>query len=227
MNLPEKGDYIDIHTHGGVPSEGLFIVENLMAHEHPVIPQMAGTAYTIGLHPWFFGANDFKDSLIFINDLARSDKIIAIGEAGFDKVRGAEMPIQRKVFEEQAIIAEDNNKPLIIHCVKAWDELFAVHKRLKPSVPWLIHGFHGKTEAAGQLLSRGMYLSVWYSFALLSYSADLLRYIPRERLFLETDGAEVDVRDIYKKVSIDLGLSVTELKSQIFSNFNSFLNITK
>jgi len=227
MNLPGEGDYIDIHTHGGIPSDEIFIVENLMAHESPVITEKPGTAFSIGLHPWFFGANYIDESLALIKVLAADEKIIAIGEAGFDKIKGAEMEIQRKVFEEQAIIAEDFNKPLVIHCVKAWNELFAVHKRLKPTVPWLIHGFHGKTEAAGQLISRGMYLSVWYSFALISHSADLLRYIPKERLFLESDGAQVDIRDIYKKVSTDRNISVEELKSQILSNFNSVFNLRK
>ncbi len=51
---------------------------------------------------------------------------------------------------------------------------------------------------------------------------DLLRSLPVDRIFLETDGAEVDIRDIYKKVSGDLGISVEELKEKILSNFKEF-----
>lgn len=221
MDLPRESDYIDIHTHEGIPSDEIFIVENLMAHEFPLFTNAKRTSYTIGLHPWFFGANDYTKALDYVRNFAFHDEIIAIGEAGFDKIKGTETAVQRKVFEEQAEIAESCCKPLVIHCVKAWDELFASHKRLKPTVPWLVHGFHGKPEAAQQLLTRGMFLSVWYSFALIKYSTDLLRFIPKERLFLESDGAEVDIRDIYYKVSADRGISIEEMKSQIFFNFNS------
>ena len=89
---------------------------------------------------------------------------IAIGEAGFDKLRGPSPELQRKVFEEQVAISEELKKPVVIHCVRAWDELLAVHKKLKPKMPWLIHGFRGNTELAAQLLSKGMYLSFWFDF---------------------------------------------------------------
>jgi len=219
MNRPLPGDYIDIHTHGGTPSEGLFIVENLMAHETDSIPSVPGIAFTIGLHPWFFGANNYAEPILRIREFAAKKKIFAIGEAGFDKIRGAPPELQKLIFEEQAIIAEEHKLPLIIHCVKGWDELLAAHKKIKPTVPWLIHGFHGKIETARQLLDRGMYLSVWYSFALIPESAELIRFIPNDRLFLETDGADVDIRDIYNKVSSDLEIGTDELKSIILTNY--------
>jgi TatD DNase family protein len=225
MNKPQKGDYIDIHTHGGSPSEGFFIVENLMAHESDYFKSEQGIAFTIGLHPWFFGTDNYEKYLLKIRDLADQNRIIAVGEAGFDRIRGASPDLQKLVFEKQAIIAEEYKMPLIIHCVKGWDELLASDKKLKPSVPWLIHGFHGKIETARQLLDRGMYLSIWYSFALIPESAELIRFIPKERLFLETDGADVDIRDIYNKVSEDLRMNIEDLKSLIFENYYMFFNI--
>jgi Tat protein secretion system quality control protein TatD with DNase activity len=51
-------------------------------------------------------------------------------------------------------------------------------------------------------------------------SADLLRFLPKERIFLETDGADVSIKDIYRKVTVDLKISEDELKSIIFSNYN-------
>ena len=74
--------------------------------------------------------------------------LIAFGEAGFDKLRGPSVELQRSVFAEQVKIAGENRKPLVIHCVKAWDELLAAHKNLKPVTPWLVHGFRGKKELA-------------------------------------------------------------------------------
>ena len=47
MNLPESGDYIDMHTHGGKPSAGVFIIESLMAHEEKLPGNFSGVAYTL------------------------------------------------------------------------------------------------------------------------------------------------------------------------------------
>jgi Tat protein secretion system quality control protein TatD with DNase activity len=53
-------------------------------------------------------------------------------------------------------------------------------------------------------------------------SSDLIKSLPSGKIFLETDGADVDIRDIYKKVAKDLNLSVDELKSIIITNFKEF-----
>jgi TatD DNase family protein len=132
------------------------------------------------------------------------------------------MELQRKSFEEQIAISEAIKKPIIIHCVRAWEELLTVHKRVHPKMPWLVHGFRGKEELAGQLISKGMYLSFWFDFVIRPESLQLLRNLPKDRIFLETDGADVDIRTIYKKVANDLDLSVDELKSIILTNFNKF-----
>ena len=93
-------------------------------------------------------------------------------------------------------------------------------------MPWLVHGFRGKKELALQLIKRGMYLSFWFDFVMRPESAELLRFLPKERIFLETDGADVDIREIYKKVSDDLAVSVDELKNIILGNFKYFYVIT-
>jgi len=115
-------------------------------------------------------------------------------------------------------------KPVVIHCVRAWEELVSAHKKLKPHMPWLVHGFRGKSELGMQLISKGMYLSFWFDFILKPESAHLLKSLPREKIFLETDGADVDIRDIYKKVSSDLEVTIEELKKNILSNYKTIFN---
>ena len=222
MNLPQPGDYIDMHTHGGKPASGIFIVECLMAHEEKLPGNVSGVTYTFGIHPWFLNENNHKQLISSVENSANLPNMIAIGEAGFDKLRGPSTELQRKAFEEQVNIAEVHRKPVIIHCVKAWDELLAVQKKTKPKTPWMIHGFRGNIELAKQLLSKGMYLSFWFDFVLRSESSDLIKSLPSGKIFLETDGADVDIRDIYKKVAKDLNLSVDELKSIIITNFKEF-----
>jgi len=222
MSLPETGDYINIHTHGALKTPDIFSVENIMAHEGRAPADVSGIAYTYGIHPWFLN-NENHDQLIkSVKEISGDPRIFAIGEAGLDKLKGASPDLQISTFEEQIAISEERNKPLIIHCVRAWDELLASHKKLHPEMPWLVHGFRGSVELARQLLSKGVYLSFWFDFVLRAESADLFKSLPEDRIFLETDGADVDIRDIYKKVSKDMDIDVNELKSIILSNFKEF-----
>ena len=225
MYLPQNSDYIDIHIHGGVPANGIFILESLMAHENKLPSEGSGIAYTFGIHPWFLNEQNHNQLLAAVEKSGHLPGIIAIGEAGFDRLRGPSPELQRNVFEAQIAISEELKKPVVIHCVRAWDELLSVYKKLKPQMPWLIHGFRGNVELAAQLLSKGMFLSIWFEFALRPESAGLFRALPEDRIFLETDGADVDIRDIYKKVSNDKGITVKELKKKILSNYKEFFSI--
>ena len=222
MNFPQPVDYIDIHTHGSKSGSGVFFIENLMAHEERTPDDVPEQACTFGIHPWFLNNNNYDQLLNSVRTVTGFSNIVALGEAGFDKLRGPDMELQRIAFEKQVIISERIKKPVFIHCVRAWDELFAVHKRLNPKMTWLVHGFRGNVELATQLLSKGMYLSFWFDFVIRPESSQLLRSLPKERIFLETDGANIDIRTIYEKAASDLNLSVEELKSVILTNFKEF-----
>ena len=224
MTNPQPGDYIDIHTHGAKPSAGIFIIENLMAHEERTPEDIPEQACTFGIHPWSLNDNNYNQLLNNVNAVTGYPNLFAIGEAGFDKLRGPSAELQRRAFEEQIAISEEIKKPVVIHCVRAWNELLSEHKRLKPKMPWLIHGFRGNKELAAQLLAKGMYLSFWFDFIMRPESAELLKSLPTDRIFLETDGAVVDIRDIYEKVAKDLDMSVDELKSIIQRNFKEFFH---
>jgi TatD DNase family protein len=221
MNCPSPDDFIDVHTHGSKPSEGIFSVENLMAHENRTPVNRYGIAFTAGIHPWYLTEENSEGQLEYIGKLARDPNIVAIGEAGFDKLKGPALKTQGKIFQEQAEIARSINKPLIIHCVRAWEELLYVHKKLKPQIPWMVHGFRGKKELGLQLISNGMYISFWFDFIMRPEAAALVSSLPRERIFLETDGADIKIQDIYRKVANDLSLSVDDLKKMILGNYTT------
>lgn len=225
MNFPQPGDYINIHTHGDKPAPGIFLIESLMAHEGRLPEKIPGVVFSIGIHPWFLNENNYGQLISFVKDLSGNPDVIAIGEAGFDRLRGSSPELQWKVFKEQVAIADAKCKPVIIHCVRAWDELLSAHKKLKPKTPWLIHGFRGNLELATQLISKGMYLSFWFDYIIRPESAQLLQSLPRDKIFLETDGATIDIRTIYEKVASDLNLSVDELKTIILENFKELFHL--
>jgi len=224
MNHPQPGDYINIHSHGATSVEGIFTVENLMAHESILPAGKSGLGYSYGIHPWFLDENIYRQLITSVKEIAGNMFISALGEAGFDKLKGPSMELQIRAFEDQVLISEENKKPMVIHCVRAWDELLAAQKKIKPRMPWMVHGFTGSKELAEQLLSKGMYISFWYDFVIRPVSSALLKSLPKDRIFLETDGADVDIRYIYIKVSEDLKMNIEDLKSLIFGNYCKFFN---
>ncbi len=224
MNFPEPGDYIDIHNHGAEPAPGVFTIDTLMAHEDREPENIKGLTFTFGIHPWYLDEKNHDGLITSVIKNAGNPDVAAIGEAGFDRLKGPSSELQTKTFEEQVLIAEEKKKPVVIHCVRAWDDLLREYKRLKPKMPWLVHGFRGKPDLAQQLVSKGMYLSFWFDFVMRPEAVPLLKSVPKERIFLETDGAEIDIKEIYNKVSADLDISVEDLKVIILSNFNQFFN---
>jgi len=222
MNFPDPGDYIDIHNHGATPATGIFTVETLMAHEDREPQNIRGITFSYGIHPWHLDEENHDQLIARVIKISGNPDVAAIGEAGFDRIKGPSSELQQKTFEEQVLISEELRKPVVIHCVRAWDELLKVHKKLKPKKPWLVHGFRGKPDLAQQLVSKGMYLSFWFDFVMRPEVVPLLKSVPKDRFFLETDGSEVDIRDIYNKVSKDFGIEIDLLKDQVYKNFCDF-----
>jgi len=225
MNLPLVDDYIDIHNHGASSVNGIFSVENITADEERVPDESPGVTYTIGIHPWHVTVKNFHEQLKKVILFSRHSNVIALGEAGFDRIKGPDFSLQKEIFEKQVIIAEEVKKPIYIHCVKAWEELLSARKLLKPQMPWLVHGFRGKNELAMQLISKGMYISFWFDFVMKPESSQLIKSLPVNRIFLETDGGGIEIIKIYEKVSADLNMTVNQLKSQLYSNFKNFFGV--
>lgn len=221
MKGPQKYDFINIHDHGAGPAEGVFTVENIMVHEGMYPVELDGIAYSCGAHPWNIGEGRLDDYLKKIRKYGSMDNVIGIGEAGYDRIRGAEAGLQDKAFRLQAELSEELELPLYIHCVKAWDELLRAHKELKPEMSWIIHGFRGKPELAKQLLDKGFYLSPWVEWAIRPDSKDTLKAIPGDRLFLETDGFDIDIKSVYAVVAEHLEMELEELKKQLLDNFGT------
>jgi len=167
--------------------------------------------FTCGVHPWY--SEDAEPQLKFLNEIAGDSRIVAIGEAGLDKLKGPSLDIQQQVFEQQIELSEKLQKPLIVHCVKAWDELFALQKKYKPKQPWIIHGYRGKPEMTQQLLKHDFMFAIGDK-----YNEEALKLIPLNKLFLETDESDMSIEDVYKSVAETLEISVETLAEIIEDN---------
>lgn len=207
--------YIDIHTHKIIPEtqEYQFICYNLIIGQesgHPSDVEM----FSAGIHPWFISPDKNNDILLGqLREKARQPQVRLIGEAGLDKSRNTSFKQQLYLFEQQILLAEELHKPLIIHCVKAWSELLALRKKIRPLSPWIIHGFRGKRELAEQLLKENLYLSFGEHF-----QPAAVQIAWPTHLFLETDESKLDIQEIYDKIATSLAVPIEVLAKQIEEN---------
>ncbi len=211
---------IDFHTHQ-TPADTVTSVRSLLiTEEEKITPH---DLFTIGIHPWYSEDIDIDSQLLLLQGLIKRNNVIAVGEIGLDKHRGAPIEKQIELFENQVLIAEKDHKPVIIHCVRAWSELLESRKRLKPTTPWAIHGFRGQSEIAKLLINSGIYLS--FGPETLNASEGLqeaIRTVPLDRLFIETDDADVSLKYLYTTVSKIKSITYRDLDEQINYNFAEF-----
>ncbi|MDO4692677.1 MAG: TatD family hydrolase [Porphyromonadaceae bacterium] len=200
--------YIDLHSHQPSAITPEFLrLQSLRLGQSP----FENHPYSLGLHPWY--AEDLcQESLDrLISQVKSSSLIWAIGEAGLDKLSSIPLDIQIHYFREQIRLSERLQRPLVIHCVRAWSELLTLKRESRATQTWIVHGFRGKAQLAKQLLRAGLYLSFGEYF-----QPDSLRLADQaQRLFLETDEATCSIQTVYSKASARLSKPTDVLRAEI------------
>lgn len=148
--------YYDIHTHQ-MPfhKEDIAIINRIVSPMGDMQPGplLDTVIRSYGIHPWYI--YNVKEQMDLLRVLVSGSGVVAIGEAGLDTLAESPIDLQKEVFLAQANLAEETHKPLIIHCVKAWADLIACKKAVKPEMPWIIHGFRGNGELASNWFAWG------------------------------------------------------------------------
>lgn len=210
---------LDIHTHRAAANA----VWNGIWHTTAAANEWTAPRLSVGIHPWYIPQHWQSELHALRQWLAtHRGRVFAIGEAGLDSVRGADMPTQLAVFEAQIALSEAEKLPLIIHCVRAHEPLLLLRKQHKPQQAWIFHGFMLKASVAQSLLDAGIYLS--FGAALLkpnSAAQTALALAPAHQFFLETDDASVQIADIYAAAAAIRGVSVADIAQQIQLNYDT------
>ena len=142
--------FINIHTHQfSADSNVLELVNQYPLQVDQSIPQ-----YSVGIHPWHINIETIESELQIVREQLALPNCIALGECGLDKRIETPLELQQQVFEQQLAVAEEFSKPVIIHCVAAFQELVAIKNSLSIKVPIIIHGFSKSVELAKQMLDN-------------------------------------------------------------------------
>ena len=212
---------INLHTHSF--SNQLSILE--LVNQYPLEFNDQIPTFSIGIHPWFINQETLENELKIIEDNLQHINCLAIGECGLDKRIEVPFDLQQVVFERQLLLAEKHRKPVIIHCVAAFDELMECIQRLKITVPIVIHGFSKNIQLANQLIKLGYYISFGKYLFQTPNLGSVLAQMPEHQFFLETDTATQSIEEVYVLAAQQRGISVDSLKIQIQSNFDSVFKI--
>ncbi|EKY07713.1 hydrolase, TatD family [Capnocytophaga sp. oral taxon 332 str. F0381] len=185
--------YLDVHSHKLHSTADTLVIR----HQYP-LEALTDEPFSVGVHPWYL--EDFDKQWEALLHLANHFNCWAIGECGLDKNITTTLPHQQEIFLKHITLAETLGKPLIIHCVKAYAEVVALRKKSKAKGLWVMHGFRKNAQVAKELIANGIALSLGSYLVYDIKLQEVIKQLPQEYLFYESDDSELSVKDLIKKV---------------------------
>ena len=153
-----------------------------------IAEQHEGVFAAIGIHP--HSASSFAESTAgVLSDLAREDKVVAVGEIGLDFYRNlSPRDQQRKAFEQQLALAKDLSLPTVIHQRNAEQETLEVLRGFSGKGV-LVHCWSGSIDMALQYVQLGCMISLAgpVTFPNARRLHEVAKDLPARNLVLETD----------------------------------------
>ena len=208
--------FINLHTHKFSNLSDVIEIVN----QYPWEFNASILNYSIGIHPWYIDENRLESDLEIIKEKLQLSECLALGECGLDKRIEIPLDLQISVFKKQLEIVKQTNKPIVLHCVAAYDEVIAIKREMKIENPMIIHGFSKNEQVAKSLLNNGFYLSFGKYLLRNPDLEKVFTFAPENQILLETDTIEESIYEVYKKAASIKGISVEEMKTIVFTNFS-------
>lgn len=217
--------FVDIHTHQPSHTQTVVEVVNKLPFDVETGPS---SFFSAGVHPWYIEGEQMEAYRHWLGELLIDLHCLMVGEAGLDGTCRTDELLQAKLFQWQIEVSAAVDKPLMVHCVKRYNEVALLSDRYQGHPAWILHGFQSSVEMVHHLLEGNFLFS--FGAALLRPNPKLvtsLRAIPIDRLFFETDDSGLPIGQIYHAAATILELDVALLKEMIYNNFNRLFNVDK
>lgn len=205
---------INMHTHLSDPLfKGIEIINQYPSHINIYLPN-----FSVGIHPWYIKEEAVNYDMMIIEKALQNPNCVAIGECGLDKKIDVPINLQVQVVKNQLLLAEQYKKAVILHVVSAYQEIIAIKKELKLTVPLVIHGFNKNEQVSESLFKNGFYLSFGKALLKSKSLQNVLKNSPLDKIFLETDGsADCNITEIYSIAAT----IIPSIEQQIEENYNN------
>ena len=197
----------------------------------------------------FTSSGEIFDKEIY-REFFKDPKVVAVGECGLDyyHLKDGSVSNQKETFKKQIELAEEAQKPLMIHCRdnqksgtgRAFDDLLEILKNSNLTIPFVSHSFVRDLALAKQLLELGSYFSFngIITFKNTDGYREVLKFLPLNRILSETDSPyltpvpyrgkrnePIYVREIVKKIAEIKNLSEEEVAEAIVMNAKRIFKI--
>ncbi|KAG0496748.1 hypothetical protein HPP92_001439 [Vanilla planifolia] len=172
----------------GVSEKDWHIVKQLGEQHSSVIP-------CFGLHPWYV----MERSPLWLQSmkvLFATIPFAAVGEIGLDKGshgKNIDFSEQVDVFQQQLLLAKELERPVSIHCVRAFGEILQIIQCNGPFTSGVIlHSFMGSAEMVPEFIKLGCYFSFFgFLTSMKSNKAKkMLKSVPIDRILFESDAPD-------------------------------------
>ncbi len=143
----------------------------------------------VGIHP-HDAQNADSRALEELKEVARREKVVAIGETGLDfHYNFSKQPDQKRAFAAHLDIARELNLPVVIHSRNAFDETMEILDRSGGGLRIVFHCFSGSAEQARLVLDKGYFVSFTgvITFKNAESTREAARVVPLDRMMIETD----------------------------------------
>ena len=207
---------INIHTHHLLSKTSLEVY-----NQYPWDINANDSYYSIGIHPVFINRSDIEKDLETITHHIQNEKCIAIGEIGLDKLCDIDFNLQIEIFKKQLEIAEANQIPVIIHCVRSYQEILQIRKQMKLTIPFIFHGFNKNQNLAQQIITNNCIPSFGKNLLYNTNLQSIFANLSDNQFFLENDGSEIPIEEMYQKAAEIRNCSIEDIEQIIQQNFTS------
>ncbi|SED13178.1 TatD DNase family protein [Tenacibaculum sp. MAR_2009_124] len=207
--------FFDVHTHNLEPQKSVLSIIN----QYPNDP-FTDSFFSVGIHPWYISEKKLESEFDLLEKKLVLKNCLALGECGLDKLSRTNYGIQINVFKRQIELSEKTKKPLIIHCVKAYNDIIVLRKQLKPQQPWILHGFNKSLQVAQDLLKNDICISLGSALLTNRKLQTIVTEINSSKILLETDNSKESITDIYNTFASIKNENIELVIKQINKNFN-------
>ena len=217
--------YVDFHTHRR--SGDALEILNVEALDAGAVARACqqGQPFSLGVHPWRADVSqtELQEAFSRIVQCVNVDGFVAIGECGLDWVSQVARAAQMSVFEQQIELAHRLAMPVVLHCVRAFEEVMQTLcvRKIRRAV---FHSFVGSPQQAERVVREGYFCSFSPRSLASSRTREVIKAIAPSVMLVERDECECSIEEVYEAVATLRKCSVEELREIVFENYKRLID---
>lgn len=173
-----------------------------------------------GVHPWYL-ENLSDDWLDVLRQYLQNYKNVHIGESGVDRLHGGDMDKQIQVLREQMRLADEFDRPINLHILKAEDAFLSLKKDWPEKM--ILHSFSGSKQFLDEMMKTKAFFALNPKILKRDNADELIKQIPLNRLLTESDAPYQahfeDIATLIERLAVIYDISKDEIADIIIDNF--------